>query len=92
MFVRVVLPSPGSPMITITRGWRWRTSSQASRSTLNSRSRPMSISGSKRRCIVNGSPGAGGRVGERFPSRNRSAMRARSALGFAPSSSASRSS
>ena len=47
--VSVVLPTPGSPVTTMIRGVRRRTSSHASYSRAKSRSRPISVSDSKRR-------------------------------------------
>src|ERR1700694_1196923 len=52
--VRVVLPTPGSLVTTTMRGLLRRASSHASNNTLNSRSRPMSVSGSKRRATRRG--------------------------------------
>src|ERR1043166_9186017 len=73
------------------RGALRRTSSHASYSCENSRSRPISVSASKRRSHRSDTcpAGCGAR---RRPSRSRSAIRTRSALGLAPSSSASRAS
>ena len=47
--VSVVFPTPGSPRTATMRGSRRRTSSQASYRRANSRSRPISVSASKRR-------------------------------------------
>src|ERR1051325_2876467 len=73
------------------RGAPRRTSSHASYSCENSRSRPISVSASKRRSHRSDTCPAGCRA-RRRPSRSRSAIRTRSALGLAPSSSASRAS
>src|SRR2546422_7531806 len=47
--VRVVFPTPGSPSTATMRGSRRRTWSHASYKKANSRSRPISVSASKRR-------------------------------------------